>query len=121
MASSSTWQQQRSHAGENRPEADLFGGPGHRADKPAFHNTDGKDPQQVSQLGSDIKTRTFKADYFIVWVYLQLPLFGMIILRACLLGFCPVRVWPLKLCAACAASIISCPTRKVQGRPIPAP
>lgn len=45
MASSLAWQAQRSHAGESRPEADLFGGPGHRADKPEFDNTDGKGPK----------------------------------------------------------------------------
>lgn len=39
------WQEQRSHAGENRPEADLFRGPGHGADKPDFDNTDGKGPE----------------------------------------------------------------------------
>lgn len=44
-ASSLAWQAQRSHAGENRLEADLFGGPGHRADKPEFDNTDGKGPK----------------------------------------------------------------------------
>lgn len=45
MASGLVWQKQRSHTGENRLEADLFGESGHWEDKPEFDNTDRKDPK----------------------------------------------------------------------------
>lgn len=79
MASNLVWQKQRSHAGENRLEADLFGGAGHWEDKPGFDNPDGKDPEWLSPQGSDIKMSTFKADDVIACVDLQLPLSCMII------------------------------------------
>lgn len=79
MASGLVWQKQRSHAGENRLEADLFGESGHWEDKPEFYNTDGRDPEYLSQQGSEIKMSAFKADDFITCVELQPPLSCMII------------------------------------------